>query len=365
MKETRAFSAGKIAALLSSFALVVVSAVGATTERKDPLAAEIEHWSAFLQSNTRTDENWTQIKQATQPNVDRAREALREGRRLLALHRLAAARVNLAAAAYVGERPEKKDDSGFLDAEWKRVGITLKGDLGPLHPADLDNVKPAAVRALAEAALLQVRAFYEASLEYGRSTQPQFGLFYLGQAQAQRDFVSFCRKLTEPSSRRAPPLRSIAGELDALEGEILDAYRPPASIDKHGDFIAASALVKEARELNTACFWRGALLRYLQAVQRFAPLRPGAAPLEGEALSSRLKAFESRLSVSEFDESIGQLFLEAAQSAAAAPSAPGPPAWPIVADVLPRYFAALEAARPANPLAAPRATVTLVRWPYT
>jgi len=33
--------------------------------------------------------------------------------------------------------------------------------------------------------------------------------------------------------------------------------------------------------------------------------------------------------------------------------------------VLPRYFAALEPAIPEAPKTAPRATVTLVRWPYT
>src|SRR5262249_35565614 len=174
------------------------------------------------------------------------------------------------------------------------------------------------------------------------------------------------RKLTEPASRRAPPLRSIAQELDALEGEILAAYRPPASIDKHSDFISASALLKEARELNTACFWRGALFRYLQAVQRFAPLRPGAAPIEGEALTSRLKAFESRLDTSEFDESIGRLFLAAGQAAArCGPTAGVAPAWRGGTDLPPRYSAALEPAKPMPPRPAPRATVTLVRWPYT
>ena len=364
MIEPRAFSRRKVAVLLS-FALAV-AALGAAAGAADPLAAEIRRWSEFLQNNPRTDENWTQVKKATQPAIAQAEEALRAGRRLFALHRLAAARVNLAAAAYVGERPaEKRTDSAFLEGEWKRVGGVLKADLGPLHPADLDNVRPAAVRGLAEAALLQIRGFYDASLEYGHATAAEYGLFYLGEAQAQRDFVSFCRRLTEPSSLRAPPLRAIGGELDALEGEILDAYRPPASIEKHGDFIAASALVKEARELNTACFWRGAMLRYLQAVQRFAPLKPGAPALDSKAVSDRLKEFETRLSDGQFDHSIGRLFLESAQAALASPDSGAPPAGPIVSDVLPRYFAALEPARPAPPLPNPRVTVTLVRWPYT
>jgi hypothetical protein len=127
------------------------------------------------------------------------------------------------------------------------VGKALGGELGPVHPAELDGARPAAVRGLAEAALLQARAYYDASLDYGRSTSPQYGLFYLGAAQAQRGFVSFCLKLDEPSSRRPPPLRSLKGELDSLEAELLAAYRPPASIDKHSEFIAASALIKVKR----------------------------------------------------------------------------------------------------------------------
>ncbi len=296
----------------------------------------------------------------------RAEEALRAGRRLLALQRLASARVHLAASAYVGERPEAtRDDPAVLEAEWSRVGKALRGELGPVHPGDLAGVRPAAVRALAEGAFLQVRAYYGASLEYGRSTTPQYGLYYLGVAQAHRQFVSFCSKLGEAASRRAPPLRSLKGELDSLEGELLAAYRPPASIDKHSDFIAASALVKEARELDTASLRYGALLRYLQAVQRVALLRSQAAPPAAATVSGKLKSFDERLSGDGLDHSLGRLFLEAGQEAAASSDAGTPPAWPIVTDVLPRYFAALEPAPPAPARPAPLVTVTLVRWPYT
>ena len=349
---------------IASLLCVALAAVAAAS--KDPLAAEIDRWAAFLQTTQRTDENWAQIKKVSEPVITRARQALTDNQRLLALYRLAAARTNLAAAAWIGERPaEKKNDAAFLEGEWKRLGNTLKSDLGPLHPADLDNVRPAAVRGMAEAALLQIRGFYDASLDYANATAPEYGLFYLGEAQAQRDFVSFCRKLSEPSARRVPPLRNISPELDALEGEILDAYRPPASIDRHGEFIATSALLKEARELNTACFWSGAMLRYLQAVQRFGPLRPGASALDAKAVADRIRDFDAKLSGGDFDQSLGRLFLEAAQSAAAAPDSPGPPASPILTDVLPRYFAALQAAPPPPPRPNPRATVTLVRWPYT
>lgn len=369
MRRTRNFFLLPSAALLAVSLAVAGSAGGRAGEAKDPLAAEIARWSAFLRTNTRTDEDWTQIKQASEPMIARAEEALRGGRRLLALQRLAAARVNLAAAAYVGKQPAaKREDSAVLEAEWTRVGKALGGELGPVHPAELDGIRPAAARALAEASLLQVRAYYDASLEYGRSTSPKYGLYYLGVAQAQREFVSFCLKLDEAFPGRRPPLRSLKGELDSLEAELLAAYRPPASIDKHGEFIAASALVKEARELDTACLRYGALLRYLQAVQRVAPLRSTAAPLEAATLSERLKSFDERLSGDGLDHSLGRLFLEAGQAAAASPASPAagtPPAWPIVTDVLPRYFAALEPAPTAPAQPAPLVTVTLVRWPYT
>jgi hypothetical protein len=66
------------------------------------------------------------------------------------------------------------------------------------------------------------------------------------------------------------------------------------------------------------------------------------------------------------DHSIAQLLLEQARAEAkAAGDRPSPTASAIVTDALPRYFAALEPARPAAAAAPARATVTLVRWPYT
>lgn len=338
------------------------------SKEKDLLSAEIDRWSAYVQAHTSTDEMWTQVKQATEPALGRARESLRDGRRLLALQRLAAARLNLAATVYLQERgeAERKDTAG-LEAEWVRMGRVLKDDLGATSPRAFEGVSPAALRALGEAALPQVRVFYDASLEYGRSTTPQYGLFYLGVARAQQEFAALCRKLSVPSTRHAPAVRALSGELDALEAETLAAYRPPASIDKHGEFIAVSAAIKEARELDVAGLRFGAMLRYLQAAQRLAALRPVPPELDRGALAARLTEFQTRLSEGGVDHSIGELLIEAAQAdlASAAPGGSPATAAAIVSDVMPRYLAALEPARPAPARPAPKVTVTLVRWPYT
>jgi len=233
------------------------------------------------------------------------------------------------------------------------MGSALEDNLTAPDPNVLAGVHPAALRALGEAALPQIRAYYEASLEYGRNTVPGQGLYYLGAAQAERELVDLSRKLSQPSGRRAPPLRSIAPELNALESELLAAYRPPASTEKHGQFIGISAILKEARELDTAGLRYGALLRYLQAALRFAPLRGGNGSPGGQ-----LSKLDARLSSPDVDDSLGRLFLEIAQAEPASAAA-------IAADVLPRYFAALEPAPPQAPKPAPQVTVTLVRWPYT
>jgi hypothetical protein len=152
-------------------------------------------------------------------------------------------------------------------------------------------------------------------------------------------------------------VRALHAELDALETEMLAAYRPPASIEKHGQFIGASSTLKEARELDAAGLRYGALLRYLQAARQLAAIQEPAPPGAG-ALAAKLRGLDARLSAGNVDHSLGRLFLEAAQSDAKDAGA-------IVNDVLPRYFAALEPAGPERAAPAPSVTVTLVRWPYT
>jgi len=333
----------------------------------DRLAAEIARWSAYLRDNTSRDAMWTDVKGAVETPLARAAQALGEDRRLLALLRLAPARENLLASQYLLSRPaaERKDDAAF-EAEWKRVGTLLGDALRPPSPSALEGVAPAAVRAIGEVALPQARVFYDASLDYGRSTMPDAGLFYLGSAQAARDTVELSRSLSKSASLRAPGLRDLAPEIDALRVELLSLYRPPASIDEHREFITTSALLKEARELDSAALRYGALLRYLQAAQRYAALKPPA-PADPASIRAGLAEAEGRFGADGVDHTIGRLFVEAAHSDLAAATTASPPAVAaaVASDVLPRYFAALEAPKPRATPPAPRATVTLVRWPYT
>ena len=247
----------------------------------DPLAAEIDRWSKRLAAEASADPLWSDVKGAAGPVLTRAQEALRDDRRLLALLRLAAARENLAAGVWLLERPQevRKNMTAF-EGEWARMGASLGPSLGVPSVDELAGVSPALARALGEAARHQVRVYYDASLEYGRNTTPDSGLFYLGAAKAQAEFAALAQGLgaaTPPLvAAEVPGLRALGPELDALESEMLAAYRPPASVDRHPQFIAASSALKIARELDAAGLRYGALLRYLQAILRFAAVRePG------------------------------------------------------------------------------------------
>lgn len=366
MRNRRSISFGAAAALVVLTAAVLAAA--GDRSARDPLSAEIERWSRFLETNNSTDEMWAQVKENSGPALARARDALHEGRRLLALQRLAGPRTNLSAASYLNNfSPDQRKESAAFETEWARAGAALREGSSASAAGALRDVRPAAVRALGEAAVPQAHIYYETSLEYGRNTMPQYGFFYLGVAQAQREFAAFCRTLSAPTVGRAPRLRPLRGELDLLESELLAAYRPPASIDKHSEFIAASSTLKEARELDAAGLRFGAMLRYLQAAQRLAPLRPSPPSLDAEALSRHLKEWDARLSSGGVDHSLGRLFLEAAQADVAGHAADASPttAAAIAGDVLPRYFAALEPPRPEPSKPVPQTTVTLVRWPYT
>jgi hypothetical protein len=351
-------------------ALVLAAVGGGAGEAKDPLAAEMDRWAGFLRGNTASDDLWKDIKQGSELALARGEKALREGRPLLALQRFAAPRQNLVAAAWMQDRPAAPlTDTAAFEAEWKRMGSVLADELRP-PPADaLSGVRPAAVRGLGEAALPQVRVYYDASLDYGRNTMPQYGVFYLGTAEAARDFARFCRTLSRPTTLAEPPLRALGAELDELQGELLAAYRPPASVEKHPEFIASSAALKEARELDAAGLRYGALLRYLQAALRSAPLR--AAPLAGDlpALKRRYQEAEARLALGNVDHSLARVFLESAAEDLGAAEGQTPAgavtAAAVLQDVLPRYFRALEPPRPASSRPSAEVTVTLVRWPYT
>jgi hypothetical protein len=303
-----------------SFAAVAALLLVGASQNPDPIADTI----AQLKTRARPDD---------QPLIARAEDALQKGYRMLALQRLAVVVPVVEGTTYAAANA-KAD----LDSEWKRnAKIRTLAAPRDLHPA--------AVRALAEVASLEARCYYDASLDYAKATSPAEGFFYIGRALGQKTFIDLAKRVSQNEPLAPPPIRSIASELDALNRELLVAYKPPASIDRHSDFIGASAMVKEARELDQAGLRYGALIRYLEAARRVALITMTPGPAAVPQLPAGV------------DHSIGQVYVEAAKADPANAN--------ILANfVIPRYLAALQPAAAARANTA-KHTITLVRWPYT
>ena len=198
-------------------------------------------------------------------------------------------------------------------------------------------------------------------------------LFYLGSAQAARDFAQLSRRLSVSSKDAAPPLRALGPELDALEGDLLAAYRPPVSVERHPEFIAASSALNDARKLDAAGLRYGALLRYLQAAQRtpLAALRPprwtSAALRDSLRETARRGSPRGRSTTAWPGSSSSRRRRTWARRAAH--QTPAPPRRhrrrraPGRDAALLRGPRARASARPRGPRA--EVTVTLVRWPFT
>ena len=362
--EVRAFRRGVLVALAS--ALLALPGATPANRGSDPLRGELERWAAFAHDTTGSDPFSRQVKPGAAPVLDLALAQLRNGRRWYALHRLAAVYANLGAAERMSSRRGADLGEPAFEREHARLARELAPDFLPPTGATFAAVTPSAVRAVAEASYLQMRPYFDSSLDYGRSTQPEFGLFYMSASLAQRDFAAFCRRLSAPTSRRAPALRSIRPEIDRLQSEMIAEYRPPLSVERHSEFIAASSALKEARALDQLGLRHGALLRYLQAVARNAPLRARPATLPPDSIAAALARYAARFAAGGVDHGIGELFVELGQvEAELAPGTSPALASAIVAEVLPDYLAALAPA-PSTPRPVPAAvTVTLVRWPFT
>ena len=335
--------------LLPVLALLLASA---STTASDPLAESIEHWRAFLQTPEASSSTWKDVKAVADQVLPRADDALRHGRRLLALYRFATVRSLLEAASYASHHSEKD-----FDSEWKRS----RPSMPPVRT--FAAITPAAPRALAEAAALRARGYYDASRDYAANTTPAVGVFYIGQSLGEHSTIDFMRSVSAPRTGAPLNLRSLRTDIASLDHAVLAAYKPPASIDSHPQFIGVSALLKEARELDAGGLREAALIRYLESALRFAQI--GTKPLPRADVESRLHEFAPRVRNRAMDHSIAEIYLEAAESDLESNPADAKIASAVVTAVLPRYFAALAPETPESQPAAARATVTLVRWPYT
>lgn len=354
--------------------IVVMSALFAVTgliypeTPKDPLASEIQKWQEYTRDNKSTDENWTQLKGTVEPILNRAERSVQQGKRLYALHLLGAVRVFLAANQYLEKAPaDAHQQMGAMEEEWKKTGVILDPVISGKNPVQLGG-RSAAVQAVGELAESEIKPYYEASVEYGRNTDADAGLYYIGSALAQYDMARFCASFDGGKETGGLKVSNLTQEMNGFEDELLSQYKPPASVDSHPLFIRTSAMLKEARELESAGKFDGALYEYLNARLRLSKITDAGKSITAEEANRRAAEVRKQLAEKDGDHSLAFLYLEMAEVEASEPNPElkgGETARAVFEIVLPHYFKALEPAAAASAQPKPEVTVTLVRWPYT
>jgi len=257
------------------------------------------------------------------------------------------------------------------EAEWEKVSSSVTAVNRQAREKNWTD-SPVALRALSETAQGMTIPLLEGARGFAVSTEPKDGLFNLGQAEGQAEFAAFSTTL-HLSRQGAPyPLRSLMPEIEALQEKTTDAFRPPRSIDLHPIFMSLNSALKQARELDAAKCYAGALFQYLYAVGFYGML--DAAPLDASqqaTLKGALGAARQKFGGSQRDDSIAQFFLEKAESQVSHfdGSAPSADDWRVakvlVDQVLPAYSALDKPLFGAQRASGKTIDITLVRWPYT
>ena len=199
-------------------------------------------------------------------------------------------------------------------------------------------------RALIDSAMTRAERLDRASLPYAKASAPWSGVYYLGEAEANRKYAAFVRALAQGERgnvEKSPSRDRVAAALDAIERETLAIFGADISNQK---LIAVSVRIKEARELLAAGRIDGAVLLATEA--RVALLRRGGA--RGTHTAPRVIA----------PASLEALLLSWAGDEEA------PMGETLRADVVP-WYRSLYAQAPAAAKTAAQVKVTLVRWPYT
>jgi len=334
-------------AVIAGVAALLVAAVPA----QDParrLAAEMDQVRAQL-SDAPDSEAAPMVAR-----LDRARTALGAERPLLALYLMEAPWKAARSFTFV-KASSAVTSSELFAKKWTSLGEPRPQSAGGAR-------RPALLEAIAAAADTRAPITYHASRFFGDDAGLSGGLYYLGESQAEVQWAGFVRSLDVPVSAAAPPLRSIAPEIAALDVEMTTAYETMERAS-HSTYIVASAALKQARTLDERRQFGAALFQYLLSRYLFAPLR---GPAARDATVERIREAAATLDP-KIDNSIAELFLQlAGEGVAGDAAAQKRGAAAAVEDVIPAYLRAI-AAPSATAASAPPAqvTITLVRWPFT
>jgi hypothetical protein len=336
------------------------------------IKSEIARLQQSIKDHPISDKDAAQVASIAEGALNSSSTALNAGQIYLALEKLGQAEDFLRGARSMADKAEvERGGLPAFQSQWGKVSLRLTVLDKDAHARQWTNA-PLAIRALAEAAQGKAIPLLEGGQGFATATGPKDGLLYVGEAEGEADFATFCATLKISEKATAQHPRSLLPELQALQTKTNAAFQPPQSIDLHSRFIALNSQIKLAQELDASRFYAGALYAYMEAVRHYGMLRePPLDSAKQATLIQDLAAERKKLAASSSDESLAQLFLERAESYTVHPdgSAPSADEWRgarvILDQVIPAYYTALKPAAPLERASGKTVDITLVRWPYT
>ncbi|MEM7353988.1 MAG: hypothetical protein AAF657_24515 [Acidobacteriota bacterium] len=302
-----------IVLVLVTLALLPIGAAGSALD-PDTLARELDRLGTLV-----TDPALGNNGERLQALHGRAAKALRRGHPHQALYEMQRGLVGAAGYLYLAEHKGVESLEAF-DRLWQEQSLILE-QTQRIAQGRVCLDAPIQVRALVERAANRATGHYRAARAMAHADNLSGGLYYLGQARAEARLAKLCKVfraagLAAASATDDPDLPSLADELPVLARDTGTAYEAPgAALERHSEFIALNASLKELGELDAAGLRYGALDRFLDARLRLSLLQaqagddPPAPDLGGEI--DRLTA---RLTQASRDHSLALAYLERAAS---------------------------------------------------
>lgn len=361
--------------LLMVSLIFLVAAAALPAANQDPasqIKSEIERLQKSIQDKPIVFPEFPKAADMVNDSLKAAVANLSAGRLYLSLQDLGRAEDLLSGIRLTIEKMDAmKAGMPAYEAEWERASLKLTTLDRQARDRDWSHA-PAAVQALSETAQGTSMPLLEGGRGFAVSTEPKNGLFYIGQAQGEADFAAFCAALNFSRQGAPYPLRSYLPEFAALQEKTNAAFQPPKSVELHSRFIALNSTIKQGEELDAAQYYAGSLYHYLESVRNFGMLDVAAPDAARQAaIKSTLASARRKFADSKRDDSIGQIFVERAESQInhADGSAATEEDWKsskvIAEQVLPAYNALGKAPARLERSFTKTVNLTLVRWPYT
>lgn len=249
-----------------------------------------------------------------QSELNNAEQYLRSGYRLLGLYQLQLIQLSLMADEFrLSKSDLQKKGMDAFEQDWRRMGVELTARERRVAYRQSPRL-PAAVKAMIESALTQIRPYYTSGRLYALNTTINDGLIYLGRSWASAEFALFGQQLRFTETPPPLRLRSLAPEIARLEAEVVRSYSQPGATAEQLSYIRANVTLKMAQELDREKRYYGALHQYLAAARLFATITlPEKTPSLDE-LKAESEKLRVRLDSGNVDHSIGLLYWQIAQS---------------------------------------------------